>query len=158
RRRAAFVHHNHIAPKVVRMTVASLLGFPRIGHRRELKVALERFWSGASDASDLELVAATLPVKHWKLQVAPRINHVPSGDFSFSHHVLDLACRLGVIPPGYGWPEGSVSLPTYFALARGSRDTAAERAAGITANQPALEMTKWFDTNYHYLVPRLSAG
>ena len=65
---------------------------------------------------------------------------------------------LGVIPPGYGWSDGPVSLATYFALARGSRGTAAERSAGIAPGLPAMEMTKWFDTNYHYLVPLLSAG
>jgi 5-methyltetrahydropteroyltriglutamate--homocysteine methyltransferase len=140
------------------MTIASILGFPRIGHRRELKVALERFWSGELDEAGLEAVAAMLRGKHWKLQTSMGISHVPSGDFSLYDHVLDTACMLGVIPPGYGWSEGPVSLATYFALARGSRGTAAEQAAGIAPNLPALEMTKWFDTNYHYLVPQFSAG
>ena len=63
---------------------------------------------------------------------------------------------LGAIPAGYGWLDGPVSLPSYFALARGSRGTPAEHAAGIAPGLPALEMTKWFDTNYHYLVPRLT--
>jgi 5-methyltetrahydropteroyltriglutamate--homocysteine methyltransferase len=138
------------------MTVASNLGFPRIGHRRELKRALEQFWSGELDATGLASTVKSLRARHWKCQVALGIGHVPSGDFSLYDHVLDTACMLGAIPPGYGWSDGPVSLPTYFALARGSRDTAAERAAGIEPNLPALEMTKWFDTNYHYLVPRLS--
>jgi 5-methyltetrahydropteroyltriglutamate--homocysteine methyltransferase len=140
------------------MTIASNLGFPRIGHRRELKAALEQFWSGDLDEAGLETAAATLRARHWRLQVGSGISHVPSGDFSFYDHVLDTACMLGAIPPGYGWSEGPVSLSTYFALARGARGTAAEREAGIVPSQPALEMTKWFDTNYHYLVPRLSAG
>ena len=140
------------------MTVASNLGFPRIGARRELKHALERFWAGEQDAAGLEGAAAALRARHWKLQAGLGANHVPSGDFSLYDHVLDTACMLGAIPPGYGWSEGPVLLPSYFALARGSRGTAAEQAAGIEPNQPALEMTKWFDTNYHYLVPRLSAA
>ena len=140
------------------MTVASNLGFPRIGHRRELKTALEQFWSGELDEPGLVAVAKTLRAKHWKLQASSGISHVPSGDFSLYDHVLDTACMLGVIPPGYGWSDGKVSLATYFALARGSRGTAAEDSAGIAPGLPAMEMTKWFDTNYHYLVPLVSAG
>ncbi len=140
------------------MTVASNLGFPRIGHRRELKAALEQFWSGEIDEGGLETVARTLRARHWKLQAGSGIGHVPSGDFSLYDHVLDTACMLGVVPPGYGWSEGAVSLASYFALARGSRGTDAERSAGIAPGLPAMEMTKWFDTNYHYLVPRVSAA
>jgi len=140
------------------MTVASNLGFPRIGHRRELKAALEQFWAGTLDEAGLNQAATSLRARHWKLQAGLGISHVPSGDFALYDHVLDTACMLGAIPPGYGWSGGPVSLPTYFALARGSRGTAAEQAAGIAAGAPALEMTKWFDTNYHYLVPRLAAG
>lgn len=128
------------------MTVAANLGFPRIGHRRELKTALETYWAGDLDDGGLRAAAAALRARHWKLQARQGIGHIPSGDFSLYDHVLDTACMLGVIPPGYGWTDGPVPLASYFALARGS------------AGQPALEMTKWFDTNYHYLVPRLSAG
>jgi 5-methyltetrahydropteroyltriglutamate--homocysteine methyltransferase len=91
------------------------------------------------------------------LQQGLGISHVPSGDFSLYDGVLDNACMLGAIPPGYGWNGGAVGLPTMFALARGSRNSPAEREAGIEPGLPALEMTKWFDTNYHYLVPRLIA-
>ena len=140
------------------MTIASNLGFPRIGHRRELKTALERFWSGEVDEAGLEAAATALRARHWRLQGGLGINHVPSGEFSLYDHVLDTACMLGAIPPGYGWSDGPVSFATYFALARGSRGTASEEAAGIAPGLPALEMTKWFDTNYHYLVPRLSRG
>ena len=139
------------------MTIASNLGFPRIGHRRELKFALERFWSGEIDAAGLDDAARALRSRHWKLQAGHGMGHVPSGDFSLYDQVLDTACMLGAVPPGYGWREGPVSLASYFALARGSRGTAAEQAGGIAPGLPALEMTKWFDTNYHYLVPRLSA-
>ena len=139
------------------MTVAANLGFPRIGHHRELKTALEQYWAG--DLGETELIAAgqSLRARHWKLQAGSGIGHVPSGDFSFYDHVLDTACMLGVIPPNRGWTGGPVSLATYFALARGSRGTAAELAAGIAPGLPALEMTKWFDTNYHYLVPLITA-
>ncbi|HEX2939491.1 MAG TPA: 5-methyltetrahydropteroyltriglutamate--homocysteine S-methyltransferase [Rhodopila sp.] len=138
------------------MTVASNLGFPRIGQRRELKAALEQYWSGASDEVMLTDTATALRARHWKCQVNRGISHVPSGDFSLYDHVLDTACMLGAIPSGYGWSDGPVSSATYFALARGSRRTVREPDSSITPGLPALEMTKWFDTNYHYLVPRLS--
>ncbi len=140
------------------MTVASNLGFPRIGHRRELKLALERIWSGELDEAGLEEIARGLRTRHWKLQAGHGISHVPSGESSLYDHVLDTACMLGAVPPGYGWHDGPVSLSSYFALARGSRGTAAEQVAGIVPGLPALEMTKWFDTNYHYLVPSLTSA
>ena len=102
--------------------------------------------------------AKSLRAAHWKWQGGLGISHVPSGDFSLYDHVLDTACMLGAIPDGYGWSGGAVSHCTYFALARGARGTAAEAAAGVLPGRPALEMTKWFDTNYHYMVPALSRG
>jgi 5-methyltetrahydropteroyltriglutamate--homocysteine methyltransferase len=129
------------------MTVAANLGFPRIGARRELKTALEQFWAGAIGEAELHSAAHELRSRHWQLQAGAGIGHVPSGDFSLYDHVLDTACMVGAIPLGYGWSEGPVPLATYFALARGTREM---------HGAPALEMTKWFDTNYHYLVPRLS--
>ncbi len=140
------------------MTIAANLGFPRIGHRRQLKFALEKFWAGEIAEDALLAEAAALRAAHWKLQQGLGISHLPSNDFALYDHVLDTACMLGAIPPGYGWTGGPVSLATYFALARGARGTPAEQAAGIDHGMPALEMTKWFDTNYHYLVPRLHAG
>ncbi len=139
------------------MTLASNLGFPRIGRRRELKVALEKYWAGEIGGAELEAAAADLRSRHWKQQARLGISHVPSGDFALYDHVLDTACMLGAIPSGYGWSEGPVSLQTYFALARGT-GAATEAPGGVTPGMPAMEMTKWFDTNYHYLVPRLSAG
>jgi 5-methyltetrahydropteroyltriglutamate--homocysteine methyltransferase len=138
------------------MTIISNLGFPRIGRHRELKTALEQFWAGALDEPALLLEVARLRAAHWRLQVGHGVGHVPSGDASLYDHVLDTASMLGAIPSGYGWQGGPVSLPTYFALARGSRGTDRETEAGIAPGLPALEMTKWFDTNYHYLVPRLA--
>ncbi len=140
------------------MTLATNLGFPRIGRRRELKRALERHWAGELPEAGLLDAAARLRGEHWAMQASHDLAHVPAGDFSLYDGVLDTACMLGAIPDGYGWAGGAVSLATQFALARGSRGTANERAAGIAPGLPALEMTKWFDTNYHYLVPRLAAG
>lgn len=138
------------------MTITSSLGFPRIGRRRELKAALERFWAGALDEAGLLAEAERLRALHWRGQAEHGIAHIPSGDFSLYDGVLDTACMLGAIPDGYGWQDGPVTLATHFALARGSGSTEAERSQGISPGLPALEMTKWFDTNYHYLVPRLS--
>jgi len=140
------------------MTVASNLGFPRIGRRRQLKFALERYWSDELDETGLLADAARLRATHWRLQQGLGISHVPSGDFSLYDGVLDTACMVGAIPPGYGWSGGAVGLRTYFALARGSRGAAAELASGVRPDLCALEMTKWFDTNYHYLVPRMAAA
>jgi 5-methyltetrahydropteroyltriglutamate--homocysteine methyltransferase len=140
------------------MTIGSNLGFPRIGRRRELKIALDRFWAGTLDEAGLVSEAARLRAVHWRLQVGLGVGHVPCGDASLYDHVLDTACMLGAIPAGYGWHEGPVSLATYFVLARGSRGSDEEVKAEIAPGLPALEMTKWFDTNYHYLVPRLVKG
>ncbi len=140
------------------MTIAANLGYPRIGSRRELKAALEAFWAGQSSETELLAAAAALRAGTRTLQQGLGVNHVPSGDFALYDHVLETACAVGAIPRGYGWPgEGPASLATMFALARGARGTEAERAAGIPSNAVALEMTKWFDTNYHYIVPRLAA-
>jgi 5-methyltetrahydropteroyltriglutamate--homocysteine methyltransferase len=141
------------------MTIASNLGYPRIGPRRELKTALEAFWAGKSTEAELQSTATALRAGARAVQQGSGISHVPSGDFALYDHVLETACAFGLVPAGYGWPgEGPVSLATMFALARGARGTAAERAAGIPGDAVALEMTKWFDTNYHYMVPRLSAA
>ncbi len=140
------------------MTLASNLGFPRIGRRRELKHVLERHWAGELPEADLLAEGARLRAEHWQLQSARGIVHIPAGDFSLYDGVLDTACMFGAIPEGYGWSGGPVPLATQFALARGSRGTDLEHQAGIAAGLPALEMTKWFDTNYHYLVPRLRVG
>ncbi|MDW8398797.1 MAG: 5-methyltetrahydropteroyltriglutamate--homocysteine S-methyltransferase, partial [Acetobacteraceae bacterium] len=141
------------------MTIAATLGYPRIGPKRELKTALEAYWSGTSSEAELHGTAAALRRSAQARQQASGINHIPSGDFALYDHVLETACAFAAIPEGYGWSgEGPPSLATLFALARGARGTEAERAAGIPRDAVALEMTKWFDTNYHYLVPRLSAA
>jgi 5-methyltetrahydropteroyltriglutamate--homocysteine methyltransferase len=139
------------------MTIAANLGYPRIGPRRELKSALEAFWAGTASEAALHATAAALRAGARAVQQGGGINHVPSGDFALYDHVLETACALGLVPDGYGWRgDGPVSVATMYALARGARGTEAEREAGIPGSAPALEMTKWFDTNYHYMVPRVS--
>ena len=146
------------------VTVATL-GFPRIGPKRELKTALERYWSGQSDQATLLAVAAELRAKTWSRQLALGADHVPSGDFSFYDQVLDTSVLVGAIPALYGWSGGEVSLDTYFAMARGSQGVELAACGHDHGPQghgktgvPAQEMTKWFDTNYHYLAPEVSRG
>ena len=132
------------------MTIVTNLGFPRIGAKRELKWALERHWSGQDDATSLLATAAALRARHWKLQIAAGVDVPPSNDFSLYDHVLDTACLFDAIPARYRTLAEREPLAAYFAMARGlQRD-------GLDLH--ALEMTKWFDTNYHYLVPELHAG
>ncbi len=126
------------------MALSSSLGFPRIGAKRTLKTALESFWKGDIDETALQDTARTLRAAHWQLQKTAGIHHIPSNDFSFYDQVLDTSALVGAIPPRYHWKGGNVDLATYFAIARGSK--------GV----PAAEMTKWFDTNYHYIVPEFS--
>ncbi|MFC4728987.1 5-methyltetrahydropteroyltriglutamate--homocysteine S-methyltransferase [Coralloluteibacterium thermophilus] len=130
------------------MSTVTLLGFPRIGRRRELKKALEAYWRGESDAAALAETARTLRHRHWTLARDAGADVVPVNDFSLYDHVLDTAVLFDAVPERYralGDP-----LAIYFAMARGhARDG---------HDLPALEMTKWFDTNYHYLVPELHAG
>jgi 5-methyltetrahydropteroyltriglutamate--homocysteine methyltransferase len=130
--------------------IASNLGFPRMGANRELKKSLEPYWAGKVPATELEQTAARLRERHWKLQAGLGIGHVPSGDFSLYDHDLDTAVMVGAIPERYEVGPGTTALDRYFAMARGG----ALGGRSVTA----LEMTKWFDTNYHYLVPELSAG
>ncbi len=139
------------------------LGVPRIGPRRELKAALESFWSGKSDAAALLATAADLRAASWRRQRDLGITDIPINDFSLYDHVLDTSVMLGAIPPAYGWSGGPVGLDTYFAMARGSVGHDDDHADHHHAHHqddgvPALEMTKWFDTNYHYMVPEFATG
>jgi 5-methyltetrahydropteroyltriglutamate--homocysteine methyltransferase len=124
------------------------LGFPRIGARRELKFALEKYWKGAIGEQELETVAADLRKQSWKRQAA--LDLVPVGDFSLYDHVLDTSFLVGNVPER-ARSGGSGALDAYFRVARGR--AAGERGNGVAAS----EMTKWFDTNYHYIVPELAA-
>jgi 5-methyltetrahydropteroyltriglutamate--homocysteine methyltransferase len=141
------------------------LGMPRIGRRRELKFALEACWAGKSSAAELLETAKALRAASWTGQRDRGVTKIPSNDFSLYDHVLDTAVMVGAVPPRYGWTGGEVPLDTYFAMARGSegqREGEAQREgggcghAGHAHGATALEMTKWFDTNYHYLVPELA--
>ena len=128
------------------MITTATLGFPRIGSQRELKFALEQFWSGACNEHEFEHRVTSIRQARWLRQKHHGIAIVPSNDFSCYDHVLDTCCLVGAIPPRFGHQGGPVTRATYFQLARGDEGVA------------ALEMTKWFDTNYHYLVPELSAA
>jgi 5-methyltetrahydropteroyltriglutamate--homocysteine methyltransferase len=119
------------------------LGYPRIGRHRELKFALEEFWRGRLNEADLLATAKTLRKRHWQLQKAAGLDVIPSNDFSFYDQVLDALVLVGATPARFG--EGPVTLTRYFQMARNSNE------------QTAMEMTKWFDTNYHYLVPEWSS-
>jgi 5-methyltetrahydropteroyltriglutamate--homocysteine methyltransferase len=131
------------------MAISSNLGFPRIGRQRELKKALESFWAGKYTEKELLDTARTIRLENWTLQKALGIQQIPSNDFSLYDHVLDTILMLGAIPPRFQNQSDQINLETYFALARGS-----ER--GIYRSIPALEMTKWFNTNYHYLVAEIT--
>ncbi|MGM4987702.1 5-methyltetrahydropteroyltriglutamate--homocysteine S-methyltransferase [Tardiphaga sp. 841_E9_N1_2] len=139
------------------------LGTPRIGPRRELKMALESYWSGAIDENALIDVGVGLRAANWARQKSLGITVMPSNDFSFYDQVLDTSVMVGAIPKVYGWKGGDVSFATYFAMARGSQGAAHDEACthGPHAHDssqgvPAQEMTKWFDTNYHFMVPELA--
>ena len=136
--------------RAMRAVPATNLGFPRIGPRRELKQALEQYWAGKSSKADLSSAAASIRQANWRQQHALGLDHIPSNDFSLYDHVLDTAAMVGAIPERYRAPDGGLDLDSYFGMARGG--TVCERSL------PALEMTKWFDTNYHYIVPELASG
>ncbi|KZK68895.1 5-methyltetrahydropteroyltriglutamate--homocysteine S-methyltransferase [Shewanella baltica] len=123
------------------------LGFPRIGRRRELKFALEKYWRGESSQAELCEVASELRRTHWQWQTAAGIEQVPVGDFAFYDQVLTLSATLNAIPDRHRG-EGAIDLDTLFRVARGRAPTGQDA--------PASEMTKYFNTNYHYLVPELT--
>jgi 5-methyltetrahydropteroyltriglutamate--homocysteine methyltransferase len=118
-------------------------GFPRIGAHRELKFAQESFWRGESDDAYLRGVAKELRAHHWEQQRAAKLDFVTVGDFAYYDQMLNLTALLGALPERFEFEPMSLSLAQYYELARGNKA------------QPAMEMTKWFDTNYHYLVPEL---
>ncbi|QEU61366.1 Met6 [Kluyveromyces lactis] len=135
------------------MVQSYVLGFPRIGPNRELKKATEGYWNGKVSAEQLQQVAKDIKASNWKLQKDAGVNVIASNDFSFYDQVLDLSLLFNVIPQRYSKYELS-PLDTYFAMARGLQRKATETTAAVDV--PALEMVKWFDSNYHYVRPTFS--
>src|SRR5262245_48450912 len=125
------------------MALSNVSGFPRIGRNRELKFATEGYWRGETTADELAATAKSIRRENWKLMQDAGIDLIPSNDFSHYDQVLDTVALVGAVPQRYGWGGGEVDLDTYFAMGRGTQDVT------------AMEMTKWFDTNYHYIVPEL---
>ncbi|RAJ91582.1 MULTISPECIES: 5-methyltetrahydropteroyltriglutamate--homocysteine S-methyltransferase [unclassified Streptomyces] len=122
---------------------ATVYGYPRQGRNRELKKAIEGYWKGRVTADALRATAAGLRRANWRELADAGITEVPTGDFSYYDHVLDTTVMVGAIPERHRAAVDADALDGYFAMARGTQDVA------------PLEMTKWFDTNYHYLVPEL---
>ena len=139
---------------------AANLGFPRIGPRRELKTAVEAYWAGRIDRAELFETGEALRAATWARQKAAGIEIIPSNDFSLYDQVLDTSVMIGAIPDIYRPLGAPDSLEVYFAMARGTRTGHADEGChhdhGNGGDVPAQEMTKWFDTNYHYMVPELS--
>ncbi|GHC16029.1 5-methyltetrahydropteroyltriglutamate--homocysteine S-methyltransferase [Aidingimonas halophila] len=131
------------------MTLSHTLGYPRIGANRELKKATEAYWKGEIDRDALEKAGADLRARHWKAQRDAGLDWVTVGDFAFYDQVLNMSVLLGAVPARFGHHDGEVDLDTAFRMARGRAPTGTPAAA--------CEMTKYFDTNYHYLVPELHA-
>jgi 5-methyltetrahydropteroyltriglutamate--homocysteine methyltransferase len=134
-----------------------LLGFPRIGRQRELKFALEKYWRGESSASELEASGQALRQAHWALQKAAGTDYVSVGDFAFYDHVANHIQLLGCEPQRFGFHGEIAELDRYFTMARGVAGEPSSSRCAHHSNRSALEMTKWFDTNYHYLVPEFTS-
>lgn len=131
------------------MTIKShILGFPRIGAKRELKRGVEAYWRGEINQQELNLIGQKVKETNWQIQHDAGLNFVTVGDFSWYDQVLDASALLGVIPERFGKIDGNLDLDTYFCMARGQAPNVKETTA--------CEMTKWFNTNYHYIVPELT--
>ncbi|XP_074289743.1 5-methyltetrahydropteroyltriglutamate--homocysteine methyltransferase-like [Silene latifolia] len=145
----SFSHKPRFSFSFLRLTVRArtmashIVGYPRMGPKRELKFALESYWDGNINADELQKVASSLKTSTWKEMADAGIKYIPSNTFSYYDHVLDTTAMIGAVPPRYGWNGGEIGFDVYFSMARGN------------ATVPAMEMTKWFDTNYHYIVPEL---
>ena len=131
------------------MAVAHNLGFPRIGADRELKKALEAYWKGELDEQGLRQVGRQLRAQHWQAQADAGIQLLPVGDFAWYDQVLTHSLMFGVVPQRFRPADGQTTLDTLFAMARGVTNS-------CCGGGQAQEMTKWFDTNYHYLVPEFT--
>jgi 5-methyltetrahydropteroyltriglutamate--homocysteine methyltransferase len=127
------------------MAKAHILGFPRIGAQRELKFAVESFWRGDTELAALQETGQTLRRRHWAVQADAGLDFVSVGDFAWYDQVLNTLALLGAVPTRFNFDAKKLALADYFTLARGNPE------------HFAMEMTKWFDTNYHYLVPEFTA-
>ncbi|MFB9274411.1 5-methyltetrahydropteroyltriglutamate--homocysteine S-methyltransferase [Cohnella cellulosilytica] len=125
------------------MAISSILGYPRIGVDREWKKSLEAFWAGKIDEETFQRQQQEIRLNHLRKQQAKGIELIPVNDFSNYDHMLDTAVMLGIVPKRFGYEGGVVPLSVYFGIARGTKEATAS------------EMTKWFNTNYHYIVPEL---
>ncbi|GEK52074.1 5-methyltetrahydropteroyltriglutamate--homocysteine S-methyltransferase [Vreelandella venusta] len=136
------------------MTVSHILGYPRIGAQRELKKATEAYWKGDISREDLEATGQALRLSHWQIQQNAGLDFISVGDFAFYDQVLNVSVMLGAVPARFNAQHevsaGNVDLDTVFRMARGRAPSGTPAAA--------CEMTKYFDTNYHYLVPELHKG
>ncbi len=137
------------------MATTHNLGFPRIGAKRELKFALESYWKGQSSQAELQRAGAELRARHWRNQAG--LDLAPVGDFAFYDQVLDMSFTLGNLPARVSGFHGD-ALDNYFRVARGRSAAGAGDHAACCGGVAAGEMTKWFDTNYHYIVPEFEAG
>ena len=126
------------------MTKSSVLGYPRIGADREWKKALEAFWSGKLDEAAFQTRLQEIRLDHLRKLRDQGIDLIPVNDFSYYDHILDTAVMFGIVPKRFTYDGGAVPLSVYYGIARGTKDAAAS------------EMTKWFNTNYHYIVPELN--
>jgi 5-methyltetrahydropteroyltriglutamate--homocysteine methyltransferase len=131
------------------MILTNNLGYPRIGRKRELKFALEAYWKKKSTLAELLQTAEEIQIENWKLQLSSGIDLIPSNDFSLYDHVLDTSVMLGAIPDRFFQEEFESEYDRYFAMARGYQTIDGQ-------NMTAMEMTKWFNTNYHYIVPEIN--
>jgi 5-methyltetrahydropteroyltriglutamate--homocysteine methyltransferase len=131
------------------MTITHTLGFPRVGAQRELKRAVEAYWTGKCSLEELEATGRELRAGHWKVQADAGLDFVPVGDFAWYDHMLEWTTLLGAVPARFGQQaDAPVTLDTLFRMGRGRAPSGTPAAA--------CEMTKWFDTNYHYIVPELT--
>ncbi|OPH50510.1 5-methyltetrahydropteroyltriglutamate--homocysteine S-methyltransferase [Paenibacillus ferrarius] len=128
------------------MMKSSNLGYPRIGADREWKKALEAFWAGKLQEEELRSQLQELRLNHLKKQQEKGIDYIPVNDFSYYDHILDTAAMFGIVPKRFSYDGGVVPLSLYYGIARGTKDATAS------------EMTKWFNTNYHYIVPELDGA
>lgn len=128
------------------MTKSSILGYPRIGINREWKKALEAFWAGKIEESEFQSRMQDIRLTHLRKLQEKGVDLIPVNDFSYYDHVLDTAAMFGIVPKRFPYEGGAVPLSVYYGIARGTKDAAAS------------EMTKWFNTNYHYIVPELDGA